>query len=363
MFQSLFGGGFDPNKCKTQLRLCVSRIRLLQNKKAITTRAQRKDIATLLATGKEDSARIRVEALIQEESTVLAFEILELYCELLSVRVELMKMSKGLPEDMQESVASVVYAANRCSAQLPELQAVKTQLQAKYGKEYVQRAQSDETCLNEKVNPRLVDALAIRVPDPKKKVALLSEIALDHNVDWEVVTGPAVEDDDDAPADGSGRGGSGGGQIKYPGVDPQYPTVHFTDEAGQPDEPPASPHDNIAVGTPVHPGDAPVAPVQAGKAATPPPLDEDDPSPPSAPVLKSAKGEASDDADGVPDLPDTPSPLNLNLSVRVVDVVDPPASSAAASGSSAADGGMDELSQRLDALKTGGQLPKPPKDF
>ena len=100
---------------------------------------------------------------------MIAYEILELYCELLSVRVELMKLNKSLPEDMQESVASVIYAAQRCSAQLPELAVVKAQLQAKYGKEYVQRAQSDETCLSEQVNPRLIESLAIKVPSPKKK--------------------------------------------------------------------------------------------------------------------------------------------------------------------------------------------------
>ena len=94
MFQAIFGGGFNPNKTKTQLRLCVSRIKLLQNKKNVLIRQQRKDIATLLANGKEDSARIRVEALIQEQGCSIAYEILELYCELLSVRVELMKQNK-----------------------------------------------------------------------------------------------------------------------------------------------------------------------------------------------------------------------------------------------------------------------------
>jgi hypothetical protein len=199
MFQAIFGGGFNPNKTKTQLRLCVSRIKLLQNKKNLIIRQQRKDIAGLLANGKEDSARIRVEALIQEQGCSIAYEILELYCELLSVRVELMKMNKSLPEDMRESVASVVYAARRCSAQLPELKAVKDQLLAKYGKDYIQRCQSDETCVLEQVNPRVIDSLAIKVPAPKHKLALLSEIALEHNVDWEVITVSPEESESEMP--------------------------------------------------------------------------------------------------------------------------------------------------------------------
>lgn len=341
MFESIFGVSFSPNKTKTQLRLCVSRIKLLQNKKTIMTRQQRKDIAKLLASGKEDSARIRVEALIQEESLMIAYEILELYCELLSVRVELMKLNKGLPEDMQESVASVIYAAQRCSAQLPELAVVKTQLKAKYGKEYVQRAQSDDTCLSEQVNPRLIESLAIKVPSPKKKVALLSEIALEHNVDWEVVQ--ASPEEDAAPsasaeaATDTSMDAKGGGPPPLPrklDANIQYPHITFSDE-------PPSP--TIAVGTPVHVGEEDPAPPPAPPTAKA--------APPSAPPVA---GEPSSSAShGVDDLPDTPSPVSLNI--NIVDVPEPAAGEQR--------GGMDELSKRLDALKTGGQMPKPPKDF
>lgn len=371
MFEAIFGATFNPTKCKTQLRLCVSRIRLLQNKKTVTTRAQRKDIAKLLEAGKEDSARIRVEALIQEESTVLAYEMLELYCELLSVRVELMKQSKSLPEDMQESVASVLYAAQRCSAQLPELVVIRQQLQAKYGKEYAQRAQSDETCLAEQVNPRLVESLAIKVPPPKKKLALLSEIALEHGVDWEVVTEEtAAEDVGEGAKAGAGADTlADGANPKYPDLAgaTQYPNIQFTDEQGNEDDPPVSPAGSIAVGTPVHPGDAPAAAPQdfkkAGGAAAQDPMA---PAPPSAPVLASAPPSGKPPAshsEGVPDLPDTPSPLHLNLNINVVDVDEGAAPGGVQGGGEGSGGGMDELSKRLDALKTGGQLPKPPKDF
>jgi hypothetical protein len=401
MFQAIFGGGFNPNKTKTQLRLCVSRIKLLQNKKNLIIRQQRKDIAGLLANGKEDSARIRVEALIQEQGCSIAYEILELYCELLSVRVELMKMNKSLPEDMRESVASVIYAARRCSAQLPELKAVKDQLLAKYGKDYIQRCQSDETCVLEQVNPRVIDSLAIKVPAPKHKLALLSEIALEHNVDWEVITVSPEESESEMPpppsaaaavnhpgaADDSSctKGCCGGGNAqqnttttqtgssnastpRYPptnavAVSGPYPTIEFSDE---PDSPVAS----IAVGVPLHPGDeradeegsqkiptpkgkgkimqvqeedlTPTAPPQVftKSAPAPPTTDNDD-------TCCGGGGEAGGD---VPDLPDTPSPLNINVTKK--------------KGDDDEDGGeMDDLSKRLEALKTGAQLPQPPKDM
>ena len=100
--------------------------------------------------------------------------------------------------------------------------------------------------------------------------------------------------------------------------------VPVTDEQGNEDDPPVSPAGSIAVGTPVHPGDAPAAAPQdfkkAGGAAAQDPMA---PAPPSAPVLASAPPSGKPPAshsEGVPDLPDTPSPLHLNLNINVVDV-------------------------------------------
>ena len=369
MFQALFGASFNPTKCKTQLRLCVSRIKLLQNKEALTIRQQRKDIAKLLASGKEDSARIRVEALIQEQSCSIAYEILELYCELLSVRVQLMKMNKSLPEDMQESVASIIYAAQRCSAQLPELQVVKDQLQAKYGRDYVTRAQSDETCTLEHVNPRVVESLAIKVPSPKVKVALLSEIALEYNVDWEVVTVPddATESQSEAGKDEGSSGRVPTQPTAYPNfVEPSYPKIQFSDDPVEVDVGGSGGNapQGIAVGTPVHPGEASSSqgtpkgmPQSPGSTVASAPVLMSQPPPPAvaAPAPESddccGKGKkvAAAKDDSVPDLPDTPSPLNL----RVVDVP----------SRDEEENEMDDLAKRLDALKTGAQLPKPPKDL
>jgi len=193
MLGALFGT-FSENKCKTLVRLCVGRIKLLQNKRALQTRNMRKDIAGLIASGKGNSASIRVEGLIQEESMAVAFEVLELYCELLVVRVQLISHSKSIPEDMQEALASIVYAAQRCSSQLPELAKVRDQLGHKYGRDWIQRAQNDATCVQEKVSPRLVDSLAIRAPPAERKMELLADIAQEFNVDWDpseyVATGP-----------------------------------------------------------------------------------------------------------------------------------------------------------------------------
>jgi vacuolar protein sorting-associated protein IST1 len=48
-------------------------------------------LAQLLETGKEQSARIRVENIIREDLNVELLEILELYCELLLARIGLLE--------------------------------------------------------------------------------------------------------------------------------------------------------------------------------------------------------------------------------------------------------------------------------
>ena len=44
---------------------------------------------------------------------ISAFEILELFCELLNVRLQLIDKTKDIPPDMREAVASIIYAARR----------------------------------------------------------------------------------------------------------------------------------------------------------------------------------------------------------------------------------------------------------
>lgn len=52
--------GFNVNKLKPNLKMAVHRIGIIKNKKAIVVKAQRKEVAALLAEGKEEKARIRV---------------------------------------------------------------------------------------------------------------------------------------------------------------------------------------------------------------------------------------------------------------------------------------------------------------
>mmetsp|Transcript_12019 Transcript_12019/g.31154 ORF Transcript_12019/g.31154 Transcript_12019/m.31154 type:complete len:402 (-) Transcript_12019:134-1339(-) len=208
------------------------------------------------------------------------------------------------------------------------------------------------------------------------------------------------------PGGGSGGGGGGGGgHPQYPRInmdaaeaaaDP-YPKIQFSDVAG--DAPPP----RIAVGTPVHRGDTPSPqapqpqekPQQSGDvseegipsskvapATAPPQVDGGSASSSSDPKGKGKLGSApSAGSDDHLDLPDTPSPLNLNLRLHSFHGPSEDASAGGegssgkggkkggsggghgGGGDEGSSGGMDDLAKRLDALKTGAQLPKPPKDL
>ena len=79
-------------------------------------KGMRKEVAELLRSNKQESARIRVEAVIRENALLQAYDVLELFLELLAVRVQLVERSKDVPPDMIEALASLVYSAQRVQA-------------------------------------------------------------------------------------------------------------------------------------------------------------------------------------------------------------------------------------------------------
>lgn len=59
---------------------------MLQEKKEALAKKARRDIGTLLEKGKVETAKLRVESMINEDIHVELLELLELYCELLIAR-------------------------------------------------------------------------------------------------------------------------------------------------------------------------------------------------------------------------------------------------------------------------------------
>ncbi|KAK1413070.1 hypothetical protein QVD17_34802 [Tagetes erecta] len=183
MLDSFFTkGAFKGSKCKTLLKLTIPRIKLLRNRREIHIKQMRRDIAKLLETGQEATARIRVEHIIREEKMMAAQEIIELFCELVVVRLPIIEAQRECPLDLKEAISSICFAAPRC-ADLPELIQVQMAFASKYGKEFV--AAATELMPECGVNRQLIEHLSVRAPAPDIKLNLLKEIAEEYEVDWD----------------------------------------------------------------------------------------------------------------------------------------------------------------------------------
>lgn len=182
MLDSFFSKGFKGSKCKTLLKLTIPRIKLLRNRRELHIKQMRKDIAKLLETGQEATARIRVEHIVREENMMAAQEIIELFCELVAVRLPIIESQRECPLDLKEAISSICFAAPRC-ADLPELLQVQLAFASKYGREFV--AAATELMPDCGVNRQLIELLSVRAPSPEKKLKLLKEIAEEHELEWD----------------------------------------------------------------------------------------------------------------------------------------------------------------------------------
>ncbi|GLT39319.1 hypothetical protein SLA2020_135170 [Shorea laevis] len=179
---SLFRRGFNPSKCKTAAKMAVARIKLLRNKREMVVKQMRRDIAMLLQSGQDATARIRVEHVLREQNILAANEVIELFCELVVARVTIMAKQRECPADLEEGIASLIFAAPRC-AEIPELLAIRNMFEKKYGKDFVSAA--TDLRPNCGVNRLLIDKLSVKTPSGEVKLKVMKEIAKEHQIEWD----------------------------------------------------------------------------------------------------------------------------------------------------------------------------------
>ncbi|WRX14447.1 Vacuolar protein sorting-associated protein Ist1 - like 2 [Theobroma cacao] len=233
LLNQLFNRGVFGAKCKTCLSLAISRIKLLQNKRDLQLKHMRKEIAQFLQAGQEPIARIRVEHIIREQNIWAAYEILELFCEFVLARVPILESQKfksserqlpdgypvnnfiipnstyvssiyecanfgdtksrtalekrlhvarECPSELREAVASIIFAAPRCS-DVPDLLQIKNLFSTKYGKEFVTAA--SELRPDSSVNRAIIEKLSVSAPSGEIRLKVLKEIAQEHSVEWD----------------------------------------------------------------------------------------------------------------------------------------------------------------------------------
>ncbi|KAL8532115.1 hypothetical protein ACS0TY_008651 [Phlomoides rotata] len=179
---SLFRNGFKSSKCKTMAKMAVARIKLLRNKREVVIRQMRRDIAMLLESGQDSTARIRVEHVIREQNIMAANELIELFCELIVSRLAIIAKQRECPADLKEGISSVIFAGPRCS-EIPELLSIRDVFQKKYGKDFVSAA--TDLRPNAGVNRLLIEKLSVKTPPGEIKLKVLKEIAKEYQVQWD----------------------------------------------------------------------------------------------------------------------------------------------------------------------------------
>uniref|UniRef100_A0A1J3DBV9 IST1-like protein n=1 Tax=Noccaea caerulescens TaxID=107243 RepID=A0A1J3DBV9_NOCCA len=182
LLNQLFNRGVFGTKCKTCLNLAIARMKLLQNKRDMQLKHMKKEIAQFLQAGQEPIARIRVEHVIREMNLWAAYEILELFCEFVLARVPILESQKECPRELREAIASIIFAAPRCS-EVPDLVQIKNLFGTKYGKEFIMV--SSELRPDSGVNRTIIEKLSPASPSGEARLKVLKEIAKEYNLNWD----------------------------------------------------------------------------------------------------------------------------------------------------------------------------------
>lgn len=176
------GNSFSEQTLKVKLKMASQRVTMYTSKKNNEIKQQRRQVAQLLAQGKDENARIRCEGILQTKRLLACVEALSLMCELLVQRLSMITRSRTCPPDLLESVASILYASDRIAGEIPELAAIAQQFALKYTKEWAYtHVNNESTC----VSARCIKGLSAHAPKLTMVITELKGIAAEHNIDWE----------------------------------------------------------------------------------------------------------------------------------------------------------------------------------
>ncbi|KAJ7024348.1 regulator of Vps4 activity in the MVB pathway-domain-containing protein [Mycena alexandri] len=219
---------WNAPKAKVQLRLSVQRLRILQQKKEAQAKASRRDIASLLERGKLETARVKVETIINEDIHVELLELLELYSELLLARFGLLDQNTREPDPgIAEGVCSIIHAAPR--TELKELHVLRDILMHKYGREFSMAVMENrDGCVSDRVMRKLGNA----TPSADLVDGYLTEIAKAYGVEWSPPLPAYSATEDEGEGDDEGSDGGSRQQASAEGPNNEEKTTKADDPAG-----------------------------------------------------------------------------------------------------------------------------------
>lgn len=181
---------------------------MVQQKDTAIAKQQRRGMAQLLEQDKLESARIRVENIIRSDIISELHEILELYCELLLARSQLLDppstsplrdsksahMEPTVDPGLEEAVRSIIYAAPR--TEIKELNQARALMVEKFGKDFALSAMEGNG-----VAERVAKKLETTAPSKKLVDGYLREIARFYGVKFPGDPLPTEDDDEEVGED------------------------------------------------------------------------------------------------------------------------------------------------------------------
>ncbi|XP_058193844.1 uncharacterized protein LOC131310697 [Rhododendron vialii] len=171
---ALLGRNPKAPKLKTLASLAIARIPILKNLHSVRCSHARSDVVQLLNLGHLDRALLRVELVIREQNMLDVLVMVEKYCHLLIEGLLLVENNRECPEELNEAISSLIFAASRCR-ELPELQEIRMIFSSRYGNEFVARA--IELRNNFRVNLEMIQKLSKRQASLETRKKLLKQIA------------------------------------------------------------------------------------------------------------------------------------------------------------------------------------------
>lgn len=188
----------NPTRLKMTLKMAISKLKFLQEKKTALSKQQRRQLADLLGSGKESSAKIRVENIIRDDIYIELLEYCELYCELLLARILIIldHLRTTVDSGLKEAVLLIIYASHH--TELSELSNLSDMMRIKYGHEFVVQVMANEN--KEYVPEKIVKRCDINPPSPELVDLYLTEIARAYEVPYSEMV--VLSEDDDEPSGG-----------------------------------------------------------------------------------------------------------------------------------------------------------------
>jgi vacuolar protein sorting-associated protein IST1 len=257
-FLNFFWPSFDKDQTKVLLKSALIRLKLRKNKREEAITRQKAEISKFVKEGKDELARIRVEQIIKDTDVNEACDLLAIFIEKLQMRIELIDISGGCPEDMLECVHTIIYASPLIS-EITELTKITEQLSLKYGQDVVRDIILKGSPF---VNAQVQHKLAVRTPEAFLVQQYLVSLGVPSSDMPEFSTPPS------SPNHFTGGGGVQNSetpshhhhhhatQQPHNGFPPQVPQFPSPPQTPQPNNLPTPqfPSPPQTPGTPLHPG-------------------------------------------------------------------------------------------------------------